>query len=533
LRPLFFWLNMLGNYGFFSDGHVHLEVYVRPNILDRMLGFFSPQKALRRLEARTRLEFGAAAYRGAESNRLRSDWISYSTAAAQVSTGELLTLRQRSRSLNRNDPVAAGLTDTIGLNVVGRGLQVQARLRNDALGITPDQARELESQIETLWGAWAAAADSGNRMTFDELQFLALRKIVEDGEVLALPVMAGEAWRPVRRAVELSECDRLNMAQGMNGSGIDLGARGEPAYYHLLPADYSGSGMVSYGQSRKEAARDSQGRPRVLHLYRVQRPGQLRGVPLFSPVISYFQDLANYLEAELVAAKVAACLSVFVIKTDAYMGALSAATGTESSTGNRLQQLEPGMIPYLNLGEDIKVVDPKRTGETFGAFVEGVLRLIGAGLGLPYELVLKDFSKTNYSSARAALLEGRRMFGAWRAWFADRFCQPIYELVLEEAFLRGLLEMPRFYENKAEYCRCLWIGGAWGWVDPVKEVEASKMAVDFGLSTLAEEAAGQGRDWEEVLEQRAREDRRAKELGVTLAPVQKSPGGAAPGGEGV
>jgi capsid protein len=88
--------------------------------------------------------------------------------------------------------------------------------------------------------------------------------------------------------------------------------------------------------------------------------------------------------------------------------------------------------------------------------------------------------------------------------------------VLEEAYLRGMFDAPDFYENRHEYTRAAWIGGGWGWVDPVKEVEASRLAIDYGLSTLAEEVAGQGRDWEEVLEQRAREQARAKELDVTL-----------------
>jgi capsid protein len=88
---------------------------------------------------------------------------------------------------------------------------------------------------------------------------------------------------------------------------------------------------------------------------------------------------------------------------------------------------------------------------------------------------------------------------------------------MEEAYLRGLFDVPRFYELKSEYCRCQWIGGGWGWVDPTKEVEASKMAIDYGLSTMAEEVAGQGRDWEEVLEQRAREQEKIAELGVAIA----------------
>jgi lambda family phage portal protein len=286
--------------------------------------------------------------------------------------------------------------------------------------------------------------------------------------------------------------------------------------YWIAKIDYKNQFASAYslGTPERVAARDSQGRPRVLHIYRSNRPGQLRGVPYFAPVLSYFKDLAEYLDAELVAAKVAACLGVFITKVDPMTGALGAATSTETSTGKRIQGVEPGLVSYLQLGEDIRVVDPKRGGETFASFVEGILRMIGISLGLPYELLAKDFSKTNYSSARASLLEGRRMFTQWRSWFSMQFCQPIWELVLEEAYLRGQFQAPKWEQYRAEYVRAAWIGGGWGWVDPVKEVEASKKAIDYCLSTLAEEVAGQGRDWEEVLEQRAREKERMEELGI-------------------
>ncbi|MBU2051221.1 MAG: phage portal protein, partial [Gammaproteobacteria bacterium] len=261
---------------------------------------------------------------------------------------------------------------------------------------------------------------------------------------------------------------------------------------------------------------DSQGRPKILHVFAAKRPGQSRGIPLFAPVLTYFKDLSDYIEAEVMAARVAACLAVFITKQDAMFSAANMATSTETATGARVQGIEPGMVSYLNAGEGINVVDPKRPGDAFPAFIESVLRMVGTSIGLPYELLVKDFSKTNYSSARAALLEGRRVFTNWRSWFSRRFCQPIWDLVLEEAFLRGEFEAKNFYDFRHEYTRAIWIGGGWGWVDPVKEVEASRKAIDFGLSTLAEESAGQGRDWEETIDQLKREKAAIAEAGIDI-----------------
>jgi lambda family phage portal protein len=486
------------------------------NWLDRAVDYFSPAAGLRRTRARVIHEL-ALQYRGAEATRLRSDWI-IGTSTATTGASERITLRERSRDLNRNDAVASGATDTMAINVVGQGLQLQSRIRAERIGVTEDAARELQKQAETIWTDWKQTADSTNICDFDELQFLALRKIVEDGEIIVLPIMIDDSWRSLKRAIELIEADRLiNYGAGLNLSNVDsaveTGARGEPVAYYLEKA---GSSVGEKKQSVRIEARDERGRPKILHLFPVRRPGQLRGVPWFAPVMTLFKDLGDTLEAEVVAARVSACLAVFVTMNDPAYAQYAAHTGTETDTGNRLQALEPGNISYLNQGESINVVNPNRPGDTFAPFVEMVIRMIGMSLNLPYELLSKDFSKTNYSSARAAILEGRRMFTTWRSWFGRRFCQPIYDLVLEEAFLRGLFAAPNFYEYRSEYTRAQWIGGGWGWVDPVKEVEASRKAIDYGLSTLAEEAAGQGRDWEEILEQQKREQDKAGELEIEL-----------------
>lgn len=491
---------------------------VKATLLDRAVNHLAPTWGARRMAARARIALAGSMYRSAEITRLRADWVNFGTDSTTPETSELSVLRARSRDVNRNDPVASGATETYAVNVVGSGLKPQSRLRAEVLGISEARASVLQRQAEAAFERWKPMADSANMLDFDEMQFLALRKICEDGEIIAIPTWADEPWRPYGRCLELIESDRLaqpfdKVRDPESRNGIRFGKRGQPLAYYVRKAGTINQVNFEYNEI---AARDTKGRPKILHVFAVKRPGQSRGVPLFAPVLTYFKDLSDYLEAEVVAARVAACLAVFITKQDAMFSAANMGTSTEASTGARVQGIEPGMVSYLNPGESINTVDPKRPGDAFPAFIESVLRLVGTSIGLPYELLVKDFSKTNYSSARAALLEGRRVFTNWRSWFSRRFCQPVWDLVLEEAFLRGEFEAKDFYGRRQEYCRALWIGGGWGWVDPVKEVEASRKAIDYGLSTLADEVGGQGRDWEEVLAQLAREQAVAKELGVDV-----------------
>jgi len=490
--------------------------------IDTLIEPFAPKRALARRKARTQFQLAGGMYRGADNTRLTMDWI-LGRDTSTPSNWELNALRQRTRDLNRNNPIASGATDTIAQNVVGTGLKPQSKLRADRLGISEEKANELRRQAESVWEEWCPIADAYDIQHFDDIQFMVLWKMVEDGELLVLPTWITDSWRPFGRAVEVLEIDRLKKPSGQKDvpeTGIELDAMNRPFRYWIEKARKKPGDKIEFSGITK---RDKMGRPKVLHIYNPKRPGQMRGVPHFAALVGLFKQLADYLEAEVVAARVAACLAVFVTHNeDALEEALAQADPellekmvTDRNSG-RVQSIKPGMVSHLESGESIEVVDPRRPGDAFEPFVASMLRFMSMALGLSYEQLTKDFSKTNYSSARAALLEGRRMFKRWRTWLARKLCQPVWELVLEEAWLRGKFDAPDFYEKKHEYCRALWIGGGWGWVDPVKEVQSSDDAIAAGLSTLADECAAQGRDWEEVLEQRAREKAKAAELGLDL-----------------
>lgn len=489
--------------------------------LDRAIAWWSPKWAAERQTARLRFKM-ATQFRGAETTRLLSDWVTNSLGVVNPDGWELSELRARAQELNRNNPIASGATDTLVTNVIGQGLQPQSRLRAKELGITEEEAQALRRRAEAIFDRWQKFADASNRQKFNGLQALAFRKIVEDGEVITnLPVILNEPWRRLRRSLELIEADRLGTPFGKMGvfDGVEVGPdRKEPLKYWIRKANITTN---NYEIPRYEwvgiPARDSQGRPLLLHTYFQKRPGQLRGIPFLAPALAYFKHFGDYLSAEVVGAKMAACVALVISSADPMM-ALNPATGAAVSQGQegKIEKWEPAQILRLALGETATMIDPKRGGETFASFVMVVLRILSAAYGMPYELLLKDFSKTNYSSARAALLEARRWFMFLRAYFGQEWCQPIWELVLEEAYLNGDFPAPNFYEYQDEYLRAQWIGGGWGWVDPVKEVGASIAAIDAGLSTYAKEIAGQGEDWEELFEQLVQEKKYAAALGLVF-----------------
>ena len=124
----------------------------------------------------------------------------------------------------------------------------------------------------------------------------------------------------------------------------------------------------------------------------------------------------------------------------------------ESVTQSRsIGKLQDGAVIPLPVGARLRSFAPGRPNVAFEAFMLAVERRIAAGMNLPYELFAKDFSRVNYSSARAALLEAWRYFHGRRRWLTTTWLRPIYELWLEEAVNAGVIDAPGFYANRYAY----------------------------------------------------------------------------------
>jgi lambda family phage portal protein len=185
-----------------------------------------------------------------------------------------------------------------------------------------------------------------------------------------------------------------------------------------------------------------------------------------------------------------------------------------AAKNEHVAQLRGAAVIPLQPGEKLSPFVPARPSSAYSAFVEAIERQIGTGSNLPHELVLKNFANSNYSSARAAMLEAWRFFRGRREWIGTYWHSACFELWLEEKINDGTIEAPGFYENRYAYTRCRWIGPPRGWVDPVKEAESVGIRLNNNVSTLEDECSEQGSDWEEVIAQRVVELRAMKQSGL-------------------
>ena len=494
--------------------------------VESLISAASPERAARREAARVAIRnasrFSTASWDSARATRRWADRISSpGSADADLPRDTLATLRERSRDLFRNDALARASLNSLVDNIVGTGLVPRLSLDFEELGISRDQARRIERQASRLWREWSKRADSTNRLTMDEIQGLVLGSTFLNGDVFVRPIMATDMRVPSRFELKLEviEADRVDTPDTTDDprvrNGVILGkSRGQPIGYWI--ADEHPGDLWTERTFRRIPAHNAAGRPNVLHVFATERPGQSRGIPLLATVLDAFKDLGDYREAELVAAQVASCFAAFIKRPHPLTAALARATDDTKSSDLREEELNPGAIYYLDPGEEISFGNPTRPNAVFEAFIRSVSRSITASLGIPYEVASRDFSGTTYSQARSALLEARRMFSRRQIWLRNSFLQPVFEMVLEEAWLKGLIEIPDFYDRFDLWTSARWITPGWGWVDPVKEAQAEKLKLEMGVTTRSKiVASNDGGDWSDVARQLEEENEILEEIGGT------------------
>jgi lambda family phage portal protein len=180
----------------------------------------------------------------------------------------------------------------------------------------------------------------------------------------------------------------------------------------------------------------------------------------------------------------------------------------------------PGMYDTLPEGYDFKPYESKYPDAMMEQFTKSFLRRISSGLNVSYPSLASDPSGVNFSSLRAFAIEERDAWMALQTWFIEHLLTPIYESWLSMALLSGAIKLPSgspLPASKLEKFRAHhWQGRRWQWVDPAKDIKASRDAVKSGVASPQMIAAQNGVDVEDVLEDIARFEQMAKTAGVTI-----------------
>jgi lambda family phage portal protein len=481
---------------------------MRLNPVERALATVFPRWGVERISHKLALGQALEAVRGfdaARRDRRTEGWQATAGSANAELQSALGTVIRRSRDTVRNNEWGANAKRKLVAHIIGAGLVPRA---------ATDLPKSTKRKAKDLWQAFGENCDPEGLTDIYGIQARAMGEVIEGGACFIRWYMRNpELGLKVPLQCEVLEHEHLDVGRTeiRDGraivNGVEYDGYGRRVAYWLYP-DHPGNASVI---SLKRGSLVSQRVPaaEVDHVFRVDRVGQVTGVPWLAPVMLRLRDVADYEEAELLRKKIEACLTVFVTRADGGNSKLVDASQQKTSDeGHRLEQIRPGLIAHLRPGDDIKTAVPT-PAEGYADHMRQQWLAAAAGLGLTYSSFSGDLSNANFSSMREGKIDFWATLDQWQWHMAiPQLAQKMWRRCMLAAFQRGHAISGDIRGEFAVPAR--------PWVDPMKDIQAKREELALGLTSWSDEVAARGYDPQERLEQLAQEHKELAAAGLSF-----------------
>lgn len=472
---------------------------MKTNIIDKALSFLSPALGAKRARDRT-IEANMLSYTAAETDKGATKvWNPKALSADGDTIFDLPKIRERSRDAYRNLPIASAIIDTLTDNVIDKGLSFQSTVEQDVLGISDEEKVKIESQIETEWKCWSESpqSDITGINTYSKMQKLIYKSYLENGDAFVLFSKSRSKNRQCNLVLQMIEADRVSNANNTSDTslitaGIEKNSAGKHLKYHV-----SNRLLINTLADNKERKWrrinkfDRAGRISMIHILKQKRFEQTRGIPFLATVLETLYKISKLQESELTSAVVESLFTVFIKSQDgeATLDPFNVQKETKSSNLPPDCELSSGGIIQLPDGVDINIADPKRPNSKFENFFYAMIKIVGAQTGIPFEILLKQFS-SSFSASKAAIMIFWQMILRERDFFNDVCNNIVLERIIEDGVLNGRIDAPKFDDGerfKKAYLNGNWQGSNRIVLEPMAEVKAARERISLGISNRSVE----------------------------------------------
>lgn len=453
-------------------------------------------------------------YEGAGTGRRAAEWNAPEGALNTIALPALPALRKRSKAAVRNNPYGFSAIDKRVSSIIGTGITPRAMIKDD----------RARSTLRQLWEDWVDEADADNLTDFYGQQALVARMVEEVGECfvrfryrrpedgLAVP------FQLQLLAAEYVPIDKNFRTRSGNlvRAGIEFNAIGQRVAYWMYSSHPGDTVTNSYTYNTLHRIPASE----VLHIYEPTEAGQLRGVPRLAPILLRLKSLDSYDDAVLFRQEVANLFAGFIKKParegPAQIDPITGQPITAASDGTPMVGLEPGSMQELLEGEEVEFSDPPDAGNTYVDFMRQQLQAAAVGVGLPYEMLTGDMGDISDRVLRVLLNDFRRRIEQLQfSVYVFQLCRPVRAAWMDAAFLSGALALPDYPMRRRDYQRTRWVPQGWPYIHPVQDVDGKLKEIAGGLNSRSEHVLRTGYDAEQIDEENAQDNARAKKYGLT------------------
>lgn len=428
--------------------------------------------------------------------RLDSVWGSENYAAlGLLANDSLASMRDRSRNLQMKNPLAASIVDRAVENVVGASGLVLRAATSDKLFNA--EANDYWKQITV-----GTRMDVRNLHSWGKIQRLVFRHTKVDGDVGV--VLVDQGFGPQLQIILGSDIETPpDQFNPRIIDGVEYNNIGRPIAFWIRQMDEWG--IVSH---KRVLARD------VIFIHDHFQYNASRGMPTFQGSYTLFDQIAGYLDAVVVAARIGASQAMIAKRKSPSKSLKQLGGRDEDSAGNtrRTQPIQPGTITYLdaNDAEDLTAFNPAQPQVQFPDAMRTFARFLGLRFGLTIERVLLDFSKANYSVSRSTALQEIKTSGLEQYDYHARMHGRIWRWAISKGIKSGRIKR----NPPPDYLNHEWMPEGRPVVEPSKDAPGQMMQVKLGVESIKNIAAESGYDWEQNIKDNAEAIALMRSLGL-------------------
>ena len=502
---------------------------------------------------------GGAFEGAARFDKSLAGWVPPLLSADMEILPDKSVLDARARDMFRNDAYVQSGAQTHKDSIVGSAYFLNAKPNSKLLGKDEAWEEDFQEEVESLFTTWAESPskliDAAEQNDFTGLIRLAVGVSTYTGEVLATAEWLRDNRREFATTIQLVDTDRLTqpykeLDNPLIKGGIKHDRNGRHLSYFVRvthPSEYRQIALLPNGEYYREVeAEKPWGRKQVMFFREQNRVDQTRAVSDLVAglkelaITKKFRDItlqnavvnamyAATIESELPAEAVYQQLGGGNLGDGVADYAESVLTAmSEYANGAQHMKIDGIKIPHLFPGTKLNLRPAGTPGGVGQQFEQSLLRYLAATLNISYEELSKDYTNTNYSSARAAMAATWKFMQARKKYFADAMANSIYRLWLEEAINNDKLktfpasEAAILYTNNRlnlmfdTLSAADWTGAARGQIDELKETQAAVLRIKYGLSTHEKELARLGEDWRKIFRQKERENKEMEKRNIFL-----------------
>ncbi len=457
----------------------------------------------------------ATGWDASSKNHRATHWRATDQSINSLISAEGHVLRQRSRGEFRRNSWATAASSARVASLIGNGIRPKPDTEDD----------DFRRHILSAWTEWIEECDADGTSDFYGLQTLTARGAFEGGDGLI-------RFRPRRptdgmavplqlQALESEMLDNTKNQSLANGgvirAGVEFGPFGRRVAYWLF-RDHPGESVRFRAQAQSFRIPADQ----VVHVFHVQRAGQVRGVPGLATVLAMLHEIREVDDAHVLRFKIQNFYASFEevpgVDSQSVLDVDDADAVDEDENDVPTTTAAPGAHVTLPPGHKVSFGSPPSGSMDYTAFIRTKLQGIAAGCGVTYEQISSDLSGVNFSSIRAGLIEFRReMDQIQNNTIIFQLCRPVWRRFFETAVLAGRIQIPAAERDRlGNLLRAAWQPPGWEYVEPEKDIRAAVRRIRAGLSSRTIEASKRGLDVEELDRQIAADNKRAADLGLTL-----------------